>query len=166
MDISNELVEYKDTQLSQGRVLFNKCLPEDYPVIDKQIDSSILKNLMNDIAFKYSPTVVIDTLNKIQKLGFMVSTLTGFTLGIDDLYSESLENIANKLTGRKDLDLVTLSNEEVMSALKDLPFAVYINSGARGSWDQVKQLVLCRGYVADANGDIGKVGHWNLGLRN
>lgn len=150
----DKIVEFKGHRLKLGRYLFNKCLPEDYPVIDKCIDGKILTEILNDIAMKYPPKVVINTLDNVKNLGFTQSTIRGYTLGIDDLYSKELMEIADSLTGDMKKDMKILNSDKVMDVLKTFSFRDYIESGARGSWDQVKQLVLSRGYVSDSKGRI------------
>lgn len=151
---NEEKREIKGKEVPVEVYLFNKCLPDDYPLQTKPCDKKRLISLLNDIAFKYPPKAVMNTLDKIKRLGFMMTTLTGYSLGIDDLYDERLEKIAQNLTGDKDVDLLTMDNDETMNVLKQLPFAAFINSGARGNWKQMKQLVLSRGYVSDQTGKI------------
>jgi len=93
-------------------------------------------------------------LDNIKVLGFTHSTLHGYTLAINDLYSEELMQIAESLTGNVKEDMEKLSSEKVMGILHSFSFADYIKSGARGSWEQIKQLVLARGYVSDSKGRI------------
>lgn len=150
----NEIVEFKGHKLKIGRYLFNKCLPEDYPVIDECIDGKLLTTILNDIAMKYPPKVVINTLDSIKNLGFTQATIRGYTLAIDDLYSKELMEIADSLTGDMKKDMKILNSKKVLDILKTFSFRDYIESGARGSWDQVKQLVLSRGYVSDSKGKI------------
>ena len=150
----DEIVEFKGHKLKVGRYLFNKCLPEDYPIIDKCIDGKLLSKILNDVAMRYPPKIVINTLDNIKNLGFTQSTIRGYTLGIDDLYSKELMDIADNLTGDMKEDMKILNSKKVMDILKTFSFRDYIESGARGSWDQIKQLVLSRGYVSDSKGKI------------
>lgn len=146
---------FKNTWLSEGRYLFNICLPSDYPVIDDFIDKKKLKAILNHIALNYPKTIVMDVLDKIKEIGFYLSTKEGYTLSIDDVYMEELEHIQEKLTGNMEEDLALINkNQEVNDLLKQCKFSTYIESGARGSWQQAKQLVLSRGYVADATNKI------------
>jgi len=150
----DDIVEFKGVQLKIGRYLFNKCLPEDYPVIDECVDGKLLTEILNDIAMKYPPKIVINTLDNIKNLGFTQSTIHGYTLAIDDLYSKELMDVADSLTGNMKTDMKILNSDRVMKILKTFSFRDYIESGARGSWDQIKQLVLSRGYVSDSKGKI------------
>jgi len=153
-DKLDEIVEFKGVKIKVGRYLFNKCLPEDYPIIDKCIDGKLLTKILNDIAMRYPPDMVMDTLDNIKNLGFTQSTIRGYTLAIDDLYSKELMDIADSLTGNMNEDMKILNSDEVMNILRTFSFRDYIESGARGSWDQIKQLVLSRGYVSDSKGKI------------
>lgn len=151
-----EKINYKGKDISYGRYLFNKCLPEDFPLIDETISAKKLKLILNNIALVYSSDVVMKTLDNIKELGFHLSTEQGYTLSIDQLYSEDLENIANSLD-EEDMkgNMQIINNDKhVQELLNKLSFSDYIESGSRGSWEQAKQLVLCRGYVADANNKI------------
>lgn len=149
-----ELIEYKGRELKPGRYFFNRCLPDDYPVIDAPVDSKLLNKILNDIALKYPSNVVMDVLDNIKNLGFTHSTLSGYTIGIPDLYSQELQEISEELTGDIKHDIQLMSSERVQNILNNMPFADYIKSGARGSWEQAKQLVLARGYVSDSKGRI------------
>ena len=117
---------------------------------------------------RYPKYTVLETLDRIKVLGFQLSTRRGYSLSIKDLYCKDLEDIANSLSGNENTDskdraaqienikndMQKMANSETMALLKTLPFADFIDSGARGSWDQCKQLVLSRGYVSDAGGKI------------
>jgi len=153
-DNSKRTRNIKGVDLPVGKYLFNKCLPEDYPIIDYVVDKKALIAILNDIVLRYSPEVSIKILDNIKSLGFANSTIVGYTLSVDDLYSEELEKISQDLVEDVELDMKTMSSTKVMQQLKQFKFADYIDSGARGSWDQMKQLVLSRGYVSDANGKI------------
>ena len=154
----DKMVEYKGKLISEGRKLFNECLPKDYPVINRTISKKELYVILNRIALVYKdyPEIIIQTLDKIKKLGFEYSTKIGFTLNVIDMYSKELEEQVNELTGNIKKDLILMKREKISNLLRSLPFAIFIDSGARGSWDQAKQLVFCRGYVADSYNQIRK----------
>jgi len=153
-----EMVEYKGKLITEGRRRFNECLPKDYPLIDRTIGKKELYVILNRIALLYKdhPDVIIKTLDNIKELGFEYSTKVGFTLNIIDMYSKELEEKVNELTGNIKKDLAIMKSDEISNILRSLPFSIFIDSGARGSWDQAKQLVFCRGYVADSYNQIRK----------
>ena len=147
-----------DGEPSIGRIIFNKCLPDNYPFIDKPVSGALIKTILNNIVLFYPKEEVLETIDKIKEIGFMYSTMEGFSLGIDDLYSEELEDYADSfLTGVMEEDMVNIKKDEHLnSLLKKQSYSEYIESGARGSWDQAKQMVFSKGYVSDANGIVRK----------
>ncbi len=155
---TDNMVIYKGKEITEGRKKFNDCLPIDYPLVNRVIGKNELYVILNRIAliYKNEPKKVINTLDAIKKLGFQHSTKLGFTLNILNMYSDKLEEYSKELTGEIKKDLVLMKAEKVIKELKSLPFSIFVDSGARGSWDQVKQLVYCRGYVADSNNQIRK----------
>lgn len=155
-DSNGKLYDYKGEKLTIGRKKFNECLPENYNVVNKPIGKSEIIKILNEIALNYDSNTTMKTLDNIKHLGFELSTQHGYTLSIDDLYNNSLIEIANKLDENNvSENLKTInSNEAVQKIIKSLPFYIFIESGARGSMDQVKQLILSRGYVADANNKV------------
>jgi len=149
-------LEYKNVKLSEGRYRFNLCLPEDHDVIDKPITKKELSLLFNDICLKYKPDIAIRTLDNIKELGLKTSTEIGYTLSLSDIYSKKLIDYAKKFYTddlKKDIERLK-TDEKLNTLLKELPFAEYIESGSRGSWDQARQLVFSRGYVADSKNAI------------
>lgn len=146
---------YKNVKLSKNRYLFNKCLPESYPVVDEIVDKKVLMNILNDIALNYNSKECIKTLDSIKNLGFELSTEHGYTLSIDDLYIEEFEYFVNTLNGSiKDNIYKLNNNKSINNKIQKKPYYIYIESGARGSIDQLNQLIVSRGYVADANNKI------------
>lgn len=150
-----EKEEFKGELVTKSRKMFNECLPEKYPLINKVVTKSELKRIFNDLALRFPYKVAMESFDKIKTLGFYLSTIHGYTLGLDDLYSKKLNKLNKKLTGEIEKDIATIKNsEDVNNELKSLRINDYIESGARGSWDQAKQLVYSRGYVADANNNV------------
>lgn len=148
-------VEFKGVKLTIHRYLFNKCLPESYPVIDRELNKSRLNDILNDIVLKYNYRETMDTLDKIKDIAFTISTIHGYTLSIEDLYSPELNEIRdNELTGDMVSDFKVLKSGKVNELVQGLGFTDMIKSGARGSWEQVNQLVLSRGYVSNYKGVI------------
>lgn len=146
--------QYKNKMLTYGRYIFNKCLPEDYPIINETIDKGKLSEILNDIVFRYPTKDSMLVLDSIKTLGFKLSTLHGYSLGIEDLYNKELQNLSYEITGERENDWKILDEKNIYDKLKDSNISDYIESGARGSWDQVKQLILARGYIAGSDNRI------------
>jgi len=148
-------VEFKGKKISYGRYIFNKALPEDYELIDEPVDGKVLKNIINDISLKYDSNTVLRTINNIKDLGFHYSTAEGYSLGLNDFSNHGFKKHVKELKdGEIKENMKKMNNPEIQEKLKKLPFSIFIESGARGSWDQAKQLVLCKGHIADSKNQI------------
>jgi len=150
-------VECKDRTIKADRKLINDCFPEDYQVIDEPIGGREINYYLTDINNRYSNEITAEVLDKVKFLGFKYSTLFGATLSLDDCFidgclekRDSLYEIGNI---REQLDMV--SKDETTQYLRDnFKYAYMIESGARGSWDQVRQIVLTRGFISNFKGQI------------
>jgi hypothetical protein len=151
---NTETRNIKGQEIPFEQYLLNTCFPEDYPIQLEPMTKHKLFDILNDLAFKYPPDVVIKTLDSLKTLGFLMSTIKGYSLSLKDLYSEELDKLAEQLTGDKSKDIPFIKSKEVLSAMRKLPLADFIDSGARGSWSQATQLIFTKGYVSDVSGTI------------
>ena len=140
-----------------GADIFNRTLPDDYPYIDEPVNEKKLLDILNDIKDHYPSDVVIKTLDKIKAVGFTYATLFGCTMSLENFQSDALnklrDTIYEKDTVRK--QLVASANKGITKALREnFDYAYMIESGARGSWDQVKQIIMTRGFVSNFDGEI------------
>jgi DNA-directed RNA polymerase subunit beta' len=141
----------------EGFKLFNDCLPDDYPEVKEIINKKKLMAILNDIKDRYSEEVTIKVLDEIKRVGFKYATLFGSTMSLDDFDIKGVTELKNQIFGKKDVreQLSAFSNPEVTNFLKEnFPYAYMIESGARGSWDQAKQLILSRGFISNFEGEI------------
>ena len=140
-----------------GREKFNKCLPDDYPQIDEVVDNKKLLWILNDIKDKYTPEQTMKVLDEIKKIGFKYATLYGCTMSLQDCKYDGFRKLRDSLYEGNDLreQLIRVSDKELTNNLKDkFKYSYMIESGARGSWDQIKQLVLTRGFISNFDGEI------------
>jgi DNA-directed RNA polymerase subunit beta' len=152
---TNKRYEYKNVVMSKERLLFNQCLPEDYHVINETVDNKLLKTILNDIVLKYSPLVSMKVLDAVKELGFRLSTKYGYTLSIDDLHDPEFDAFSDSLTGDIQKDMLKIStNKKIHAKIKKKPYYIFTESGARGSMDQLLQLTVARGYVADVTNKL------------
>lgn len=154
----NAKVKYDDIDTYTGRVLFNKCLPENYPFIDQTINKKNLNIYLDDIARTNSPNIVAKTLDKIKKLGFKYTTSVGTTMSLKEMYLKNSKEITNPIfESDKSISekISDLHGNKVMSNVKNnFPYSNFIESGSRGSWDQANQIILSRGFVSNFKGEI------------
>ena len=154
---TKETVKFKNEEISLGEEEFNKQLPDDYPIVRGVIAKGRLISILNDIKNKYPSEQVLEILDKIKLIGFKYATLFGCTMSLDDFSLEKAQEIKGKIYAKKELrdQLVAFSDQTLVDQLRDeFKYSYMIESGARGSWDQVKQLILSRGFISNFDGEI------------
>ncbi len=153
----NNKVVYKNQEMTESMKIFNECFPDDYPVINESINNKALIGILNDITKKYDKEVASAVLDNIKKIGFKYSTLYGTTLSLDLCRVEDLEDMKHKIYDTEDIieQLNNVNSSEINNLLREkFNYSYMIDSGARGSWDQVKQVVCTRGFVSNFKGQI------------
>ncbi|WP_456396774.1 DNA-directed RNA polymerase subunit beta' [Desulfurobacterium sp.] len=73
-------------ETTAGRIKFNLLLPEDYPYINKVMSKKAIAAMIADIHKKYGNEVTVDMLDRLKENGFLMATLGGLSIGIDDLH--------------------------------------------------------------------------------
>ncbi|QQM67708.1 DNA-directed RNA polymerase subunit beta' [Actinomyces weissii] len=160
---------------SLGRALFNTALPESFPYVNYTVDKKKLGNIINTLAESYPRVDVAASLDALKANGFHWSTWSGITVAFADVVSpESKAEILSRYEAEateveEQFDMGALTEEDRYSSLIDIwtkatnevatamrenfpqRNTVYqmVVSGARGNWDQIRQLAGMRGLVAD-----------------
>lgn len=161
-----------------GRIIFNQLLPEGYEYYNDVINKKKLKSITLDIFAKYPRESVVDTLNKINDIGFKYSTYSGFSTGLDDLVSikDLDKKIADALTKTKEINdyyqmgflterdkssqFIKLWMDEFVPEIEQLTkeflpddnsLKAVAESGARYGYDVINQVVGIKGVVQDAS---------------
>jgi len=141
----------------KGFKIFNSCLPEDYPEIKEIVNSQKLIEILNEIKDKYPVEITAKVLDNIKREGFKYATLLGSTMSLDDCHFAGAKDLRDSLFNKKNIrdQLVAVTDQAVNDEIrKNFEYTFVIDSGARGSWDQVKQLVLTRGFISNFDGEI------------
>ena len=151
------IVDYKNTKVSENIKILNECFPEDYPLINYPVGKKDLLKILNDIKEKYDFNIMAETLDKVKEAGFKYSTIFGPTLSLESFGIKGSGKIRDEIY--KDgtiLDQIRkLTSPKTINFLKkNFKYSYLIESGARGSWEQAAQIVFSRGYVSDFNGMI------------
>ncbi len=173
-------VENKLVETTVGKILFNNTLPRDYPFESSEMDAKKLEKLTAKMIEIYDKDVVEEALDKIKKLGFEYSTVSGITWGMDDLvvppekaklledadkaievidshYKKGLLSKEEKTDKAIEVWQKTKAEIEklVVKALPPLGSVInIINSGARGTWSQIVQMSGMKGLVTNPAGEI------------
>jgi len=167
-------------EVSVGRILFNKVLPDDYQFQSQMMSSRGLRQMVAELLEKYEGPVVAELLDNIKYLGFKYLTKSGYSWGMDDMpeMKEKKELIINgeqeveEVENQYDTGLLTDSERhtkiiEIWMGVKDKivslskntlnptgPVYTMVESGARGSWSQLIQIIGMKGLVTNPAGEI------------
>ena len=190
-EIINVKMKSKKVETTVGRIIFNSILPEGMEFVnDKMIKKQIVK-LVSVVFERYGAKMASEVLDKMKELGFKHATLAGFTIGVEDLkipedkYSMVKEAEKKSFDIRKQyekgiitdgerynkiIDIWTSVTDKVAdSMIKELekdqstfnPVYMMVDSGARGSKLQIRQLAGMRGLMAKPQkkmtGGVGEI---------
>ncbi|MBR3359516.1 MAG: DNA-directed RNA polymerase subunit beta' [Aeriscardovia sp.] len=163
-----------------GRLLFNSCLPVDYPFINEQVPKGLLSKIVDNIALHYSTAQTTATLDALKDMGFTRAPWAGVTIAFSDIeipperteIIRNYEKQADAITQQYAMGLLTDEErrqetinlwtectdavadrmEENFSPDNDLN--IMVRSGARGNWMQIRQIAAMRGLVSNPKGEI------------
>jgi DNA-directed RNA polymerase subunit beta' len=167
----------KTIDTTVGRVLFNTVLPDGIDFMNETLDKEKLQKLVA-IVFRNSGTLeTAQFLDRLKDMGFSYATLSGLTVGLDDLIvpqeKKKILDVAYKEAARiqesynrgmitdgerynRIIDTWTRATSRVGEATlsglqKDRngfnPIYMMADSGARGNREQVRQLAGMRGLM-------------------
>ena len=171
--IVNKLIE-----TTVGRVMFNQFVPKEYGYINKLLTKKSLRDIIGEILKETSTDVTAKFLDDIKHLGFTMAFRGGlsFNLGnvkIPDVKKELIANanieveevlnnynmgfITNNERYNQIIDIWTHANSRLTNTLMTElssddqgfnPVYMMLDSGARGSKEQIRQLSGMRGLMA------------------
>ena len=170
----------KLTRTTIGRVIFNSLLPEKLRFMNKVIGKAELKNLIKECLRLYGEETTVRVIDELKNKSLEFITKSGLSWGMGDLphlpKKDELIEKANKqvetiqeqfeeglLTESerysKIIELWTSIKEQIAVICKeglpkDGPVYSMIESGARGSWAQLVQILGMKGLVTSPSGDI------------
>ena len=173
--IKKDLVE-----TTVGRIIFNDILPEKLRFVNEVVDKSKLKKLVKDCLRFYGIEQTVIFVDELKEKSFIFITKSGLSWGMDDLpkFPEKDREIADtqkevdKIQEQYEEGLLTESERfakviELWSGVKERvteicrqglevggPVYSMIESGARGSWAQLTQVLGMKGLVTSPSGDI------------
>ncbi len=170
----------KIIETTLGRLLFYEVMPEGLEFINDVLDKSRLKRIIADVLSERGQQETAAFLDRMKDIGFSYATRSGWSWGMDDLIvppdkTRILREAQDKvdlIRGQYDDGLLTDEEryrmtvgvwEEAREEMNGLAhktldpegtvFAM-VNSGARGSWTQVMQMMGMKGTVAGPTGDV------------
>ncbi len=170
-----------------GRVLFNEAVPEGVPYVNLLLTKKNLKKVIGDLIDRTDFTVAANFLDKIKDMGFYWAFKGGLSFNLGDLITPTIKETTlveaqeevDEVWENYNMGLIT-SNERYNQVIDKWTFAdnkitdtlmkelaehkggfnsvfMMLDSGARGSKQQIKQLCGLRGLMAKPrkSGDTG-----------
>ncbi len=161
-----------------GRIIFNQTLPTGHRFVNKKLNKRDLKNIESDIWDEYGQDETVAFMDRITKLGFHYATISAVSFSMEDLTipvekPEIIEE-ANRLTEEnrdlyengflteyerksKSFDIWDNAKAKLSVLVKkqliptDAPYML-VDSGARGSWSVMDQMMGMRGIMVNPSG--------------
>ncbi len=163
----------ENIETTVGRIIFNQNLPSDFPFVNEAINKKTINPILLRILEIYGVERLSIVLDNLKELGFKYVTEAGITLSISDLesppklkeilekaldeHSKVLEAYHNGFLSReeKNLKLQEIWVRAKVEIEKDIKENIsptnnarlMIDAGARGSYDQLAQMVAFKGVV-------------------
>ena len=167
-------------ETSVGRILFNQILPDGYPFVNTTTDAKGLRQVISECLERYDNDRVAQLLDDMKELGLRYLTRSGYSWGMDDipkiLKKEEViaqgEREVAEVKEQYQSGLLTDSERhikiiETWMGVKEKivelsrggldqfgPIYTMVESGARGSWGQLIQIVGIKGLVTNPAGEI------------
>ena len=160
-----------------GRVLFNQVVPRDYGYINQVLNKKALRDTIGDILKKTDNAQVAKFLDDIKDLGFNMAFKGGLSFNLGDVmvpeekieliekanqeveeiltsynmgfitYNERYNKIIDVWSHTNSLLTITLMNQLINDKQGFNPVYMMLDSGARGSKEQIRQLSGMRGLM-------------------
>ncbi len=167
-----------------GRIIFNSAIPVGLPYQNYCLGDKQLRKLIGETIHSNKPSVAVELLDSVKDLGFKYATIFGATIGLSDMVvPEKKKELIEEANERQSvvfrqfhdgqitqeerynrvIEVWTETNEELTDLLMDElkksqhgfnPLYLMVDSGARGSKNQIRQLGGMRGLMAKPNGKI------------
>jgi DNA-directed RNA polymerase subunit beta' len=163
-----------------GRTIFNSILPNDFEYINDRITKKSLGKILGDILYRFGPDVTAGLLDDLKAKGFKYLTLSAQSIGMDDLDpiegreklisagDDKLDEIENQFQmglltederHDKIIELWLGVNSEILGNVEGTlkegnSIKSMIDSGARGSWGQLNQMIGMKGPVVNPSHEV------------
>jgi DNA-directed RNA polymerase subunit beta' len=167
-------------QRALSETLGDKFDPSGYDFINQTLTKREIGTLVSSLVFNYGAGSIALVLDAFKDLGFHYASQAGITISKNDVVTppdkeqilERYENEVQEIQSQYDMGLITFeerhekvvdkwteANEVVARAMESNldrlnPIYMMANSGARGSFTQIRQLAGMRGLMANPKGEI------------
>ena len=176
---------YKIIDTSMGRILFNQVVPEEYGYINELLKKKNLRDIISGMIRAAGVAKTANFLDAIKYLGFQYAFRGGLSFNMsyvkipdekDQLVAKAYEEV-QEIQGNADMGFITnnerynqvidlwtrVNNQLARILIKELssddqgfnPIYMMLDSGARGSNEQIRQLGGMRGLMAKPQKSTG-----------
>lgn len=143
-----------------GRVVFNSVLPQYIPFNNKPMNSKDVNQVLSLIITK-SKTDFAKAVDAFCKMGFEYATMYPQTISLDMfIVPPELKNLATMLSKEpevsKQVEILSLMESKLKTHLKENVPGLYIQieSGAAKGGSQLRQIMIAKGLINDAMGNL------------
>ena len=170
----------EEVSRSLARLVGESYEPSLHPYINRTLSKKEMGDFISDLVDHYGATKIAGVLDTIKELGFHYASKAGITISKNDIViPESKEEILQGYEERVQrierdyqrglitederhesiVNVWTEATDTVADAMEDTmwelnPIFMMANSGARGSFKQIRQLAGMRGLMANPKGEI------------
>ena len=150
----------KKITTTAGKYIFNTCLPDWYPFFDGLATKKEIGKILSSIIDK-SKSDYANSVDNLMKVGFYYATIIPQTFSLDMLkISPELVELKKKFAVEKDIskqmELLNKMDAALLEVLKkDAPdLYIMVHSGAAKGIGQLRQMMVAKGLISDAVGNI------------
>ncbi len=170
----------KIIETSVGRIIINEIIPDSLGYFNEVIDKGKLGHIVYECYRLESNAVTAEMLDGLKSLGFKYATQAGVSVGVTDFQTPAAKDTIIKSTDeivkaieedymvglitdeerhRQVVEIWNQATDDITESLKNTlnennPVYMMAISGARGNFQQIRQLAGMRGLMADPSGKI------------
>ncbi|MBD0348932.1 MAG: DNA-directed RNA polymerase subunit beta', partial [Thermoleophilia bacterium] len=152
----------------------------DHEFVNRTLTKREMDDFISSLAYRHGAPVLAGVLDRIKSLGFKYATEAGITISKNDIvvppekehilaeYEQRVERVEQQyerglITDEERHEIITTIWTEATDAVADAmernlyklnPIYMMANSGARGSFTQIRQLAAMRGLMTNPKGEI------------
>jgi len=151
-------VVYRGKNTTMGKAIINSCFPEGFPFIDELVTGKVANNLIGVVISKYGDRQGETAASKLSKFGFKFATILSPTVKLSDLEIPAeiykLKEKMKDATVEQTSDLLDKMQRILLTHLKDTGLYSFVESGSSRGWDQPRQILIAKGIISDAEGNL------------
>lgn len=163
------------SRTTAGQAMFNSLIPKRYRDYNKAWSSSDINGMFQDMyrvcentnGKEIDKNTIVNAYNSIKDLGFLASTRSGISLGIQDfaegaVASKKVQNLVGKKVGDAGDPTTWMAAEKAIETKlkegkivdKNNPISILLNSGARGNAGQFRRIMGMVGVGKSVTGEL------------